>query len=273
VKTFALALGAGGARGIAHIAVVEALDEMGVKPAAIAGVSIGAVIGAGYAAGLSGRAMRRHLIALAHDRSEVLRRVMGARAVAWSQILSAGFGNPLVVDGAKFCEAFIADLVPQDFADLAIPLTVIAADLHTREALAFTEGPLKSAVAASMAVPGLVRPIEHDGRVLVDGGVVDPLPFTVLRGKADVIVAVDVSGSGPQANGVPDPWESLFAAITVMGQTIVAEKLKSGPPDLLVRPNVGIFRTLDFFQASAILRAAEPVKAELKERLDALLAD
>ena len=100
MKTFALALGAGGARGLAHIAIVEALEEMGVKPAAIAGVSIGAVIGAGYAAGMSGRAMRRHLIALAHDRGEVLRRVMGARAVAWSEILSAGFGNPLVVDGA-----------------------------------------------------------------------------------------------------------------------------------------------------------------------------
>jgi NTE family protein len=246
---------------------------MGARPAAIAGVSIGAVIGAGYAAGLSGRAMRRHLISLAHDRGEVLRRVMGARAVAWSQILGAGFGNPLVVDGGKFCEAFLAELLPESFADLTIPLTVIAADLHAREALAFTAGPLKSAVAASMAVPGLVRPIEHDGRVLIDGGVVDPLPFTALRGKADVIVAVDVSGGAAQAHSVPDPWESLFAAITVMAQTIVAERLKSGPPDLLVRPNIGIFRMLDFFQASAILRAAEPVKAELKEKLGALLAD
>jgi NTE family protein len=270
VKTFAVAFGAGGARGLAHIAVVEALDEMGVRPAAIAGSSIGAVIGAGYAAGMSGRAMRRHLIALAHDRGEVLRRVMGARAVAWSEILGAGFGNPLVVDGAKFCEAFLAELLPENFADLAIPLTVIAADLHGREALAFSEGLLKPAVAASMAVPGLVRPIERDGRVLVDGGVVDPLPFTVLRGKADVIVAVDVSGGGAEAS-VPDPWESLFAAISMMGHTIVAERLKSGAPDLLVRPNIGIFRMLDFFQASAILRAAEPMKAEVKQKLGALL--
>jgi NTE family protein len=272
MKTFALALGAGGARGLAHIAIVEALDEMGVRPVAIAGVSIGAVIGAGYAAGMSGRAMRRHLIALAHDRGEVLRRVMGARAVAWSEILSSGFGNPLVVDGAKFCEAFIADLVPQSFADLTIPLTLIAADLHTREARAFTAGPLRPAVAASMAVPGLVRPIEHDGRVLVDGGLVDPLPFTGLRGKADVIVAVDVSGGATAAQTVPDPWETVFAAITLMSHTIVTEKLKSGAPDLLVRPNIGVFRVLDFFQASAILRAAEPAKAELKERLGRLLA-
>ena len=121
--------------GLAHIAVVEALDEMGVKPAAIAGSSIGAVIGAGYAAGLTGRAMRRHLLPLAHDRGEVLRRVMAARAVAWSEILGAGFGNPLVVDGTKFYDAFLGELLPESFDDLTIPLTVVATDLHARESL------------------------------------------------------------------------------------------------------------------------------------------
>ena len=270
-RTFALALGAGGARGLAHIAVIEALDEMDVRPVAIAGSSIGAVIGAGYAAGMTGRAMRRHLIKVAHDRGEVLRRVMAARAVAWSEILGAGFGNPLVVDGGKFYDAFLAELLPDDFADLQIPLAIVATDLHGRDAMVFTEGPLKRAVSSSLAVPGLVQPVEFDGHVLIDGGVVDPLPFTVLRGKADVIVAIDVSGGMVDAGGVPGPWESLFAAISVMGRTIVAERLKSGAPDLVVRPNIGIFRMLDFLQASAILRAAEPIKAEIKESLGALL--
>ena len=106
--------------------------------------------------------------------------------------------------------------------------------------------------------------------MLVDGGVTDPLPFTALRGKADVIVAVDVSGGGADAQGVPDPWESLFTAISVMGHTIVAHKLKEVAPDLVLRPNIGIFRMLDFFQASAILRVADPIKAEVKEKLGAL---
>jgi len=273
VKTFALALGAGGARGLAHIAIIEALDEMGVRPAAIAGSSIGTVIGAGYAAGLSGRAMRRHLLSLAHNRSDVLRRVMAARAVAWSDILGAGFGNPLVVDGGKFYDAFLGELLPENFADLKIPLVAVTTDLHARKAVVFTDGPLKPAVAASMAVPGLVRPIELDGRVLVDGGAVDPLPFGCLRDKADVIIAVDVSGGTAERNGVPDPWESLFATISVMSHTIVSHKLKEGPPDLVLRPNIGIFRMLDFFQASAILRAAEPIKVEMREKLGALLAD
>lgn len=271
MKTFALALGAGGARGLAHIAVIEALDDMGVKPVAIAGSSIGAVIGAGYAAGLTGRAMRRHLLSLAHDRGEVLRRVMGARAVAWSDILGAGFGNPLVVDGGKFYDAFLAELLPENFSDLSIPLTVMAADLHARTPVIFASGLLKPAISASFAVPGLVRPVEHDGRVLVDGGAVDPLPFGCLRGEADFILAVDVSGGTAERADVPDPWESLFATISVMAHTIVAEKLAGGAPEIVVRPNIGIFRMLDFFQASAILRAAEPVKAEIKEMLSELL--
>jgi len=272
VKSFALALGAGGARGLAHIAIVEALDEMGLAPIAIAGSSIGAVIGAGYAAGLTGRAMRRHLIPLAHNRAEVMRRVMGARAVAWSELLSAGFGNPLVVDATKFYDAFLGELLPDNFSDLKIPFTAIATDLNAREALALSEGPLKLAVAASMAVPGLVRPLECEGRVLIDGGVTDPLPFGCLRGKADIILAVDVSGGSTERAGVPDPWDSLFSAISVMGHTIVSHKLKEGAPDLVLRPNIGSFRMLDFLQASAILRAAEPIKAEVKERLGALLS-
>jgi NTE family protein len=271
LKTFALALGAGGARGLAHIAIVEALDEMGVRPAAISGCSIGAVIGAGYAAGLTGRDMRRRIISLAHDRGEVMRRVMGARAAAWSEILGAGFGNPFVADPLKFYDGFLGELLPADFADLTIPLTVIATDLHARESLVLREGPLRPTVAASMAIPGLVQPLEIDGRVLVDGGVTDPLPFGCVRDKADVIVAVDVSGGADERKGVPDPWESLFSAIGVMGHTIVQHKLKEGAPDLVLRPNIGIFRMLDFFQASAILRAAEPVKAELKEKLSTLL--
>lgn len=269
MKTFALALGAGGARGIAHIAVVEALDEMGVRPVAISGASIGAVIGAGYAAGLSGRVMRRHLIKLAHYRGEVVRRVMASRAVAWSEILSAGFGNPLVVDAAKFYDAFLAEILPEHFADLKIPLTVVTADLHKREAVTFSDGPLKPAIAASIAVPALVRPLEVDGRVLVDGGVVDPLPFGCLRQKADVTIAIDVSGGA--TGRTPDPWETLFAAISVMSHTIVSYRLKEGAPDLVLRPKIDIFGMLDFFQASAILRAAEGIKQEIKDKVGAVL--
>jgi NTE family protein len=197
---------------------------------------------------------------------------MGARAVALTSVLSAPFGNPVLLDADKFCAAFVPDGVPADFAALAIPLTLVAADLNERREVAFTAGPLRPAIAASMAIPGLVRPLEHDGRVLIDGGAVDPLPFAQLRGLADVVVAVDCAGEHGERGKVPGPWESVFAAITVMSQTIVAEKLKAGAPDLVLRPRVGFFGMLDFLQASAILRVAEQMIPEIKEKLAALLA-
>ena len=115
-----------------------------------------------------------------------------------------------------------------------------------------------------------MRPVERDGRVLVDGAAVNPLPFDHLRGKADIVIAVDAAVGPGNAGGVPDPWEALAATMAVIGHGIVAHKLADGAPDLLLRPNVSVFRLFDFFRASAILRAADPIKAEVRERLKAL---
>src|ERR1044072_9399094 len=117
--------------------------------------SVRAAVRRACAAGLTGRTMRRHLLDLAHNPGEVWRCVTGARAVPWSQFLGAGFGNPLAVDAGKFYDACLGELLPGDFSDLKIPFTAVATDLHAREALLFTAGPLRPAVAAAMAVPGL----------------------------------------------------------------------------------------------------------------------
>lgn len=272
-RSFALALGGGAARGLAHIVVLEAIDELGLKPAAIAGTSIGALLGAAYASGISGRELRRHVIAAAHDRAETWRRLMAARAVPIAKLFSAGLGNPMLIDAEKFCRQFLPEAVPDTFEALRIPLTVVATDLHGREERAFAAGPLRPAIAASLAVPGLIRPVEQEGRVYVDGAATNPLPFDHLRGAADVIVAVDVSGGAdPERRSVPDPWNCLFSTLQVMGHTIIAEKLRRDAPDIVIRPRVEIFRMLDFFQASAILRTAEPAKAELKRALAERLA-
>ena len=266
-KSFALVLGGGGARGLAHIPVLEALDEMGARPAIIAGSSMGAVLGAAYAAGMTGKDIRRHAIRLLHDRPEILRVLMGARAASFREVFSVGFGNPMVMDVEKLVKAFLPERVPETFGELAIPLLVMTTDLYARTEAVFEEGSLRPALAASMAVPGLVRPVEVDGRILIDGSAANPLPFEPVRGRADIILAVDTSVGPREPRGIPDPWEALFAAIQIMGHTIVAEKLKSGPPDIVVRPNVGTFKLLDFFAVSAIVRAADAAKAEVKERL------
>jgi NTE family protein len=271
-KTFALALGSGGARGLAHIAVIEALDDIGAKPVAIAGSSIGALIGAAYAAGMRGKDIRHHVLTVAHNPRDTRRRLLAARAGKLSDLLSGAFSQATQMDAEKFCAQFLPETIPEEFSALAIPLTVMTTDLHRRQEAALAAGPLRAALAASMAFPGLFRPVSVDGRILVDGGATNPLPFDQLFGRADAVVAVDVFGvPAPERSDLPSAWESVFTTLNIMGSTIVAAKHQRRPPDLVLRPNVAIFRTLDFYQASAILRTADTVKAEVKEKLGKLL--
>jgi NTE family protein len=272
MKTFALALGSGGARGLAHIAVIEALDAMAAKPVAIAGTSIGALIGAAYAAGITGKEIRHYVLALAHRPGEIRRRLTKTRAGTLADILSGAFSQATQLDAEKFCAQFLPDSVPEDFSALQIPLTVMATDLHRRAEAPLSAGALRPAIAASIAIPGLFRPVAIDGRVLIDGGTTNPLPFDVLFGRADVVVAVDVFGvPAAERDDIPGTWEAVYTTILVMGGAILAAKLNHAAPDLLIRPNVAIFRTLDFPQASAIMRTADAVKAEVTEKLSALL--
>jgi NTE family protein len=273
MKTFALALGSGGARALAHIAVVEALDEMGVRPVAIAGTSLGALIGAAYAARMRGKDIRHHVIHFAHDRRETVRRLLQARAGRLTDLFSGAISQATQFDAEKFCAQFLPDVIPAEFSALAIPLTVMTTDLHRRTELPISSGSLRLALAASIAFPGLFRPVILDGRILVDGGATNPLPFDQLAGRADIIVAVDVFGA-PAADrtDLPGTWESVFTTVLIMGSTIVAAKHSHAAPDLTIHPNVAIFRTLDFYRASAIIRSAELVKPEISDKLEKMLS-
>ena len=271
MKTFALALGGGGARGLAHVAVIEALDEMGVRPVAIAGTSIGALIGSAYAAGMSGKDIHHHVIALAHRPGEIRRRLMKARAGTLAHFFSGAFSQATQMDAEKFCAQFLPDEVPADFSALQIPLTVMATDLHRRRETPISSGAAPPGDRRLDRHSGLFRPVIVDGRVLIDGGTTNPLPFDQLGGRADIVVAVDISSApGPERVDMPSTWECVYTTILVMSGAIIAAKLAHAAPDLLIRPNVGIFRTLDFYQATAILRSAEVTKALVKERLGAL---
>lgn len=270
-KTVALALGGGGARGLAHIVALEALDEMGVKPTALAGTSIGAVVAAAYAAGMSGKAIHHYVTAMARSRAKLVRRLIGARVRVLPNLF-AGFRTATLIDPEKLCARLLPDGLPETFEQLRIPLIVVASDLYGRNEAVFTSGPLAPALAASIAIPGLVRPMRIDGRILIDGGATNPLPFEHLRGRADLIAAVDISGVPPaERTELPNPWECVYASVLAMGHAITAEKLKRTRPDLLFQPNVGGFRVLQFHRAAAILRAAEPMKADIRERLGILL--
>lgn len=268
-----LALGAGGARGLAHISVLSALDELGVKPAIIAGASIGAVMGAAYAAGMDGRALAETARRTFRNRTEVLTRLFKARVGRLGDLLARG-GNPVLVDGERLLDLFWPAHVPEHFEDLALPFLAIATDFGARRAITFESGPLVSAVAASMAIPGLVKPVSIGGNIFIDGGASDPLPYEALRGRADIIIAVDVA-TGPArdlADGPPDALRAALGAAQIMQSVIVAAKLEKAPPDLLLRPAVQAFRTLDFLRAGAILTHADGAKDEIKRQIDSVLS-
>jgi NTE family protein len=265
--TFALALGAGGARGLAHIAVLEAFDELGVMPVVIAGSSMGAVVGAAYAAGMAGKEIRAFALRLARERATVMSALIEARVGRFTDLVS-GLGNPFLVDGERFLDRLWPDVVPDRFEDLRLPLQVVATDYFARSEAVFSGGPLVPSVAGSMAIPGLIRPVKAGERLLVDGGATNPLPFDLLIGRADVIVAVDVTGGpAPQPNRTPG-FDAMFGTLQIMQGAIVAAKLKIYRPEIVVRPAVDRFRVLDFFEARAILTASEPAKDELKREIE-----
>ena len=268
----AVALGGGGARGLAHIPVLEALDELGLRPVAVAGTSIGAMVGAGYAAGMSGRDLRVYAAGLLRNRGEVFSKLLPARAGRLRELFGGGF-VPALLDAEKLIAGFAPAGFPNSFAALSRPLTVIATDFYRRTELAISAGDLRSAIAGSIAIPGLFRPVLRDGRVLVDGGAVNPLPFEHVFAAADIVVACDVTG-GPSESGrgIPGMTETLLSTIQIMMSAIVAEKLRSARPHILVRPRVEVFRALDFFRITAVLRAAGPVKDEVKRAVEAAIA-
>ncbi len=265
-RRIGLALGGGGAKGIAHVAALEAFDQAGLRPVAIAGTSIGAIIGAAYAAGYSAKAIRSHMLSIFRDRADVMARLFRARAGTFSDIFQGAIGSAVQVDGEALLREFWPPSMPERFADLRLPFTAVATDFYARSAAAFREGPLRPAVAASLAVPGLVKPVSIGNRLHIDGVVVNPLPFDLLPPDCDLIIAIDVVGGpdGQDATVFPSALEATLGASQILQAAIVEAKLgMAGPKVRVVRPQISRFASLDFFAARQVLQAAEPIRSEV----------
>jgi NTE family protein len=256
-----LALGGGGARGLAHIAILEAFDELGVKPAMISGTSIGALIGAAYASGMSASDIRRYCAAAFAKRSALLRHVYFRwRGRVWDYWRPSA---PALFKSERIFELVLPADLPKTFDDLGIRFQSVATDFFTQGEYVSTSGLLLPALAASAALPALLTPVKLDGRVLIDGGFVNPLPFDLLLPHADFAMAVDVSG-GPSElkERLPRPIETLLGAQQIALRSIINAKLRSSAPNSLIRPNVGQFRILDFRRMDEILSASAEAKEE-----------
>jgi len=263
----ALALGGGSARGLAHIVILEAFDELGVKPAVIAGTSMGSICGACYAAGLSAAEIRAAFEAQLSSRTSFLANFAGKLRGNFSTLWN--MRSPRLLDNVTLFEMLLPEALHCDFASLEIPFLAIAADFYAIEQVILDHGPVIPALAASCALPGLARPVVLEGRVLIDGGYVNPLPYDVVMGRADITVAVDVTGDPQRRPGarVPGTVEAMTGATQLLFHSITREKLKSIAPDIFIRPKVGGFAALDYFRISEILSSAQSAKEDLKRQL------
>lgn len=267
---FALALGGGGARGLAHIHVVEALDELGVKPVAIAGSSIGALMGAGMAAGISGKDIRDYSRETLSRGSEVMARLWKARPRDVSNLFT-GFRFSQF-DGEAVLRAFLPKAIPDTFEELKIPLQVTATDFYGHGLAVLTSGPLYSALAASSALPAVFMPVERDGMTLIDGGIFNPVPFDLIEPLADIVIAIDVVGAPePVSRRRPSSIDLMFGASQLMMQSVIAEKLKTQRPAVFLRPPVSRFRVLDFMKVDAVLNETRAFKDDVKHVVEAAL--
>ncbi|RWA70624.1 patatin-like phospholipase family protein [Mesorhizobium sp.] len=271
--TFAVAFGGGGARGLAHIHAIEALDELGIRPVAIAGSSIGAIMGAGMAAGMRGTEIHDYSSAILGSRAEVAARMWRSRPGTIAEAMQGGI-RVGQFNVERILKAFLPEAIPATFEELKIPLKVTATDYFGHKLAVFAEGDLHSALAASAAIPAVFRPVTRDGRVLIDGGIYNPVPFDLVEQDADIIIAIDVVGAPSDVERKhPTTVDLMYGATQLMMQSIIANKLRQHPPDILIRPAVSKYRVLDFLKIETLMADTVEIKDELKRAVEKAIAE
>ena len=268
-----LALGGGGVRGLAHISVLETLDDMGIKPSIIAGTSMGAIIGALYASGMSGKEIRERISRNLILKDDTWRDIVAKKSnlLKLVKAFSAEIPRGGFINTQGFFEYLFSEIRKRTFEELEIPLLVIAADYWTAEEVVFEKDDLLPALQASMAVPGVFAPVSIADKVLVDGGVVNLVPYDHLLERADFTIAVDVSKvRNPGKNEIPGALESVLGAFNIMQASALAEKMKIRKPDIYVQMEIQGIRMLDFGKTEEVFLQAAPAIVLLREQLKVL---
>jgi NTE family protein len=286
-----LALGGGAARGWAHIGVIRALEAAGISPQVVCGTSIGALVGAAYAAGRL-------------DDLEAWVRRLDWQAV--SNLIDWRMAGGLM-QGQKLVDFFRSQFQDAGIERLGRKFGCVATELTTGREVWLREGPVIDAVRASIALPGLLTPVARDGRLLVDGGLVNPVPVSLCRALgAEIVIAVDLNwdliGRRAKADEIaaqasdsarnrlvealfgrfrqrsldaaemPSLVDVLLTSLNIMQVRITQSRLAGEPADVLVRPRLSGLVAMDFHRAPSAIaegeRAAGHAVAQLRELLD-----
>src|SRR6056297_3089720 len=178
-KKVGIALSGGGSKGIAHIGVLKILEKYNIPVDFVSGTSIGAVIGALYCSGYTSKKLE---ILFTEDKKE------------WKKLFDYTFPKHGLIKGKRIEKFIQEELKDTKFKDLEIPLYITAFDIENKQEIYFNKGSVSKAVRASISIPGMIVPVENNNRILVDGGIVDPIPTEVLKkAGADIIIAINVN--------------------------------------------------------------------------------
>ena len=285
-----LVLSGGAARGLAHVGVLKALEEQGIHIDAIAGTSMGAVIGGLYASGYKIDELEK--LALSIDWKEALsdaperedvpfRRKQDDRDFLVKQKLSfrddGSLGLPLgVIQGqnlALLLESLLAHSSDiRDFDKLPIPFRAVATDIVNGEKVVFRKGHLPQVIRASMSIPAVFAPVEINGQLLVDGGMVDNIPVDVAREMGvDIVIVVDIGTPLRGRKELNTVFDILNQSITLMTRSNSEVQLASlKPDDILIQPVLASYGTTDFGRSADIINAGYRATQILEKRLASL---
>ncbi len=281
-----LVLGGGSARGLSHVGVIRALEEAGIRPDLVCGTSIGALVGAAYASGEL-------------DRFETWLLGLGIRDVVAFMDVSLSGG---LFKGDKLMEFLRGNFVDHSLEELDLPFAAVATSLHNGAEVWLRQGSTLEAVRASIALPGLFTPVMSDGVVLVDGGLVNPVPVSLARAMgADIVIAVDLNSDilgrhlrdtplleipagnvgawirrlqgnlltlmpslSPDEPRLPSMLDVLASGINIMQVRITRSRMAGDPPDVVVAPQLAHLGLLDFHRAKeAIEKGRQAVEVAM----------
>lgn len=257
MRRLGLALGSGGARGLAFIPYLKALDDLGIRPCSIAGSSIGALVGALYASGNSGKDIER----LA--KSLTIRK--------WGSFIDGSLSKKHgLVKGEKVME-FLEPSLKRSFSELEIPLKIVTTDYWKKNMHVISSGKLRDAVRASISIPGIFEPKKIGRHVLIDGGVTNPVPYDLIQEGCDVVLAIDVLGKRCKRSddGIPNAFEAIVTAFHILQRSF--EEAKDAQPDLRIKPPVDDIRLLDFHKLNQMLKKVEPKMPRFKRDVKRLV--
>lgn len=256
-KKLGFALGAGGSRGIAHIGFLKAMEEEGIKPDYIAGCSMGSIVGGAYAAGVSVEVMEQ-----------------AVRKLKLLQLLSGGNRPGGLFETKKIRKILSQYIGNLEFSDLKTPFRCVAVDLYTQSIVEFSEGSVIDGVVASSSIPGVFKPTEKNGMLLVDGGLLARVPCEFVKNMgADIVVAVDVLGNLATLEKKPSTITVLLESYNIMDnyRTAIRRKEQESIIDFWLEPSLGSMNQYSLKQLEFALEEGYKLgKANAQKIKDAL---